>query len=193
MVEQPWTLCTHVVPKGLGLGNKNINTYSATVTWILKEASSHLGRILFSWWKGAYLDVESKKWRLRADFLTDCAIGIEIYVLSKYTHLSTYILCGTTVLKERRRLRHLDVDGRRRSVAPNCPRRSRKEKVKSNLEEKFKAAIDDKNDKHLLNDSIPETSVSSNQCKTETEDLDSYVKDIKARISNMENLLNEFH
>uniref|UniRef100_A0A1A9VUY8 Uncharacterized protein n=1 Tax=Glossina austeni TaxID=7395 RepID=A0A1A9VUY8_GLOAU len=29
---------------------------------------------------------------------------------------------------------------------------SRKEKVKSNLEEKFKGAIDDKNDKHLLND-----------------------------------------
>uniref|UniRef100_A0A1A9UDM4 Uncharacterized protein n=1 Tax=Glossina austeni TaxID=7395 RepID=A0A1A9UDM4_GLOAU len=34
---------------------------------------------------------------------------------------------------------------------------SRKEKVKSNLEEKFKAALDGKNDKHLLNDSISES------------------------------------
>uniref|UniRef100_A0A1A9ZCP6 Uncharacterized protein n=1 Tax=Glossina pallidipes TaxID=7398 RepID=A0A1A9ZCP6_GLOPL len=33
---------------------------------------------------------------------------------------------------------------------------SRKKKVKSNLKEKFKAAIDDKNDKHLLNDPISE-------------------------------------
>ncbi|KAI9586133.1 RUS family member 1 [Glossina fuscipes] len=93
------TLCTHAILKGLGVGNENINAYSATVTWILKEGSGHLGRILFSWWKGAQLDVESKKWRLRADFLNDCAMGIEIYVLPKYPHLSTYILCSTTVLK----------------------------------------------------------------------------------------------
>uniref|UniRef100_A0A1B0ESB6 Uncharacterized protein n=1 Tax=Glossina morsitans morsitans TaxID=37546 RepID=A0A1B0ESB6_GLOMM len=62
---------------------------------------------------------------------------------------------------------------------------SRKEKVKSDLEKKFKPAIDDKNDKHRLNDAISETSdldyndlekedthnvneasVSSNRCKT---------------------------
>uniref|UniRef100_A0A1A9VE78 Anoctamin n=1 Tax=Glossina austeni TaxID=7395 RepID=A0A1A9VE78_GLOAU len=35
---------------------------------------------------------------------------------------------------------------------------SRIEKVKSNLEEKFKAAIDDKNDKHLINDPFSEKS-----------------------------------
>uniref|UniRef100_A0A1B0FLK9 Protein root UVB sensitive/RUS domain-containing protein n=1 Tax=Glossina morsitans morsitans TaxID=37546 RepID=A0A1B0FLK9_GLOMM len=116
----PGTLCTHAIPKGLGVGNENINAYSATVTWILKEGSGHLRRILFSWWKGAKLDVESKKWPLRAHFLNDCAMGIEIFMLSKYPHLSTYILCGsTTVLKERRRLRHFDVDGRRRIEAPN--------------------------------------------------------------------------
>ncbi|TMW54846.1 hypothetical protein DOY81_000079 [Sarcophaga bullata] len=93
------TLCTHAILKGLGVGNENINAYSATVTWILKEGSGHLGRILFSWWKGAQLDIDSKKWRLRADFLNDLAMGIEIYVLPKYVHLSTQILCGTTVLK----------------------------------------------------------------------------------------------
>lgn len=93
------TLCTHAILKGLGVGNDNINAYSATVTWILKEGSGHLGRILFSWWKGAQLDIDSKKWRLRADFLNDMAMGIEIYVLPKYPHLATQILCGTTVLK----------------------------------------------------------------------------------------------
>lgn len=93
------TLCTHAILKGLGVGNDNVNAYSATVAWILKEGSGHLGRILFSWWKGAQLDIDSKKWRLRADFLNDLAMGIEIYVLPKYPHLSTQILCGTTVLK----------------------------------------------------------------------------------------------
>lgn len=96
---KPGTLCTHAILKGLGVGNENINAYSATVTWILKEGSGHLGRIFFSWWKGAQLDIDSKKWRLRADFLNDLAMGIEIYVLPKYTHLATQILCGTTVLK----------------------------------------------------------------------------------------------
>uniref|UniRef100_A0A1A9UNZ9 Protein root UVB sensitive/RUS domain-containing protein n=1 Tax=Glossina austeni TaxID=7395 RepID=A0A1A9UNZ9_GLOAU len=69
------------------------------VIWILKEGSGHLGRILFSWWKGAQLDVESKKWRLRADFLNDCAMGLEISMLPKYPHLSTYVLCGTTFIE----------------------------------------------------------------------------------------------
>ncbi|XP_017473603.1 PREDICTED: RUS1 family protein C16orf58 homolog [Rhagoletis zephyria] len=93
------TLCTHAILKGIGVGNENISAYSATVTWILKEGSGHLGRILFSWWKGSQLDVDSKKWRLRADFLNDLAMCIEIYVLPKYAHLSTQLLCGTTVMK----------------------------------------------------------------------------------------------
>ncbi|XP_037961215.1 RUS family member 1 [Teleopsis dalmanni] len=93
------TLCTHAILKGIGVGNDNVNAYSATATWILKEGSGHLGRIFFSWWKGSQLDVDSKKWRLRADFLNDMAMGIEIYVLPKYPHLSTQILCCSTVLK----------------------------------------------------------------------------------------------
>lgn len=81
------------------MGNDNVTAYSATVTWILKDGSGHLGRILFSWWKGSQLDIDSKKWRLRADFLNDLAMGIEIYVLPKYQSFSTYLLCATTVLK----------------------------------------------------------------------------------------------
>lgn len=93
------TLCTHAILKGIGVGSENVNAYSATVTWILKEGSGHLGRIVFAWWQGSQLDVDSKKWRLRADFLNDLAMGIEIYVLPKYPHLSTQILCGSTMLK----------------------------------------------------------------------------------------------
>uniref|UniRef100_A0A1A9Z514 Protein root UVB sensitive/RUS domain-containing protein n=1 Tax=Glossina pallidipes TaxID=7398 RepID=A0A1A9Z514_GLOPL len=44
--------------KGLGVDNENINAYSATVTWILKEGNGHLWRMLFSWRKGAQLNVD---------------------------------------------------------------------------------------------------------------------------------------
>ncbi|XP_030384135.1 RUS1 family protein C16orf58 homolog [Scaptodrosophila lebanonensis] len=94
------TLCTHAILKGIGVGNENVNAYSATVTWILKEGTGHVGRIFFAWWKGCQLDIDSKKWRLRADFLNDLAMSIEIYVLPKYPNqLSTQILCISTLLK----------------------------------------------------------------------------------------------
>uniref|UniRef100_A0A1A9ZNP9 Protein root UVB sensitive/RUS domain-containing protein n=1 Tax=Glossina pallidipes TaxID=7398 RepID=A0A1A9ZNP9_GLOPL len=93
------TLCTHAIPQGLGLGNENINAYSATVTWILKEASGHLWPVV-------------------------CAISTST-----------------------------DVEEASRRTALGAG----------------------------------ETSVSSNRCETETEDLETY---LKARISNM---LNEFH
>ncbi|XP_055920908.1 RUS family member 1 [Eupeodes corollae] len=93
------TLCTHAILKGIGVGSDSVSAYSATVTWIFKEGSGHIGRILFSWWKGSQLDVDSKKWRLRADFINDVAMGVEIYILPKYPLYSTYILCSTTVLK----------------------------------------------------------------------------------------------
>ena len=45
------------------------------------------------------MDIDSKKWRLRADFLNDLAMGIEIFVLPHFQELSTYILCGTSTMK----------------------------------------------------------------------------------------------
>lgn len=45
------------------------------------------------------LDIDSKKWRIRADVLNDVAMALEILVLPRYTDYSTYILCGTTSIK----------------------------------------------------------------------------------------------
>ena len=46
------TLTTHAILKGIGVGSDVISPFSATVTWILKEGTGHIGKILFSWWKG---------------------------------------------------------------------------------------------------------------------------------------------
>lgn len=45
------------------------------------------------------LDIDSKKWRLRADFINDVAMGIEIFMLPRFPEMSTYILCATTTMK----------------------------------------------------------------------------------------------
>lgn len=45
------------------------------------------------------LDIDSKKWRIRADILNDIAMGIEILVLPRYEKYTTYILCATTSMK----------------------------------------------------------------------------------------------
>lgn len=45
------------------------------------------------------LDIDSKKWRIRADVLNDMAMAVEILVLPQYLPHSTYILCATTSIK----------------------------------------------------------------------------------------------
>lgn len=45
------------------------------------------------------MDIDSKKWRIRADVLNDIAMGIEIFVLPHFMDHATYILCGTTTMR----------------------------------------------------------------------------------------------
>uniref|UniRef100_U5ES86 Uncharacterized protein n=1 Tax=Corethrella appendiculata TaxID=1370023 RepID=U5ES86_9DIPT len=93
------TLTTHSILKGVGVGSDQVNPLSATVTWVLKDGTGHFGRILFAWWKGTELDLNSKKWRLRADILNDLAMTIDLFVLPLYPKYATFILCCTTTMK----------------------------------------------------------------------------------------------
>ncbi|XP_058819690.1 RUS family member 1-like [Topomyia yanbarensis] len=93
------TLTTHSILKGVGVGSDMANPLSATVTWVLKDGTGHFGRILFAWWKGTELDIDSKKWRIRADILNDVAMAIDLFVLPCYPKAATFILCATTTMK----------------------------------------------------------------------------------------------
>lgn len=93
------TLTTHAILRGIGVGNESATALSATATWVLKEGAGHCGRIVFAWARGTQLDLDSKKWRLRADVLNDVAMFVEIFVLPHFVEHSTYVLCGTTTLK----------------------------------------------------------------------------------------------
>ncbi|CAH0746144.1 unnamed protein product [Diatraea saccharalis] len=57
-----------------------------------------MGRILFAFTHGTYLDAYSKKWRLYADTLNDAAMCIEI-ALPLFKNYTTFALCVSTVMK----------------------------------------------------------------------------------------------
>lgn len=72
------TLATQASLKGVGVGNQEATVAAATVTWLLRDGTGMLGRILFAWLKGSQLDSDAKKWRLFADILNDIAMFMEI-------------------------------------------------------------------------------------------------------------------
>lgn len=92
------TLATQASLKGVGVGNQEATVAAATVTWLLRDGTGMLGRILFAWLKGSKLDSEAKKWRLFADILNDIAMFIEI--LAPYCPaFFTLIVCTAGIFK----------------------------------------------------------------------------------------------
>ncbi|XP_048006625.1 RUS family member 1 [Leguminivora glycinivorella] len=91
-------LATQEVLRGVGVGDTNATPLAATVTWVLKDGCGHVGRIVFAFSHGTYLDAYSKKWRLYADTLNDAAMCIEI-ALPLFRNYTTFALCVSTVMK----------------------------------------------------------------------------------------------
>ncbi|KAM6155882.1 RUS family member 1 [Rhynchocyon petersi] len=71
-------LATQAVLQGIGVGNAKASVSAATATWLVKDSTGMLGRIVFAWWKGSRLDCNAKQWRLFADVLNDIAMFLEI-------------------------------------------------------------------------------------------------------------------
>ncbi|CAG9760087.1 unnamed protein product [Ceutorhynchus assimilis] len=83
---------TRAVLTSVGVGNSEANAISAATTWILKDGTGMVGRILFAWWKGSGLDSDCKKWRYFADILNDAAMLMEL-CLCYYSSWSMEVLC----------------------------------------------------------------------------------------------------
>ncbi|KAM9457865.1 RUS family member 1 [Clarias gariepinus] len=92
------TLATQASLKGVGVGNQEATVAAATVTWLLRDGTGMLGRILFAWFKGSKLDSEAKKWRLFADILNDVAMLMEI-TAPHFPPFFTLIVCIAGVFK----------------------------------------------------------------------------------------------
>ncbi|XP_074922022.1 RUS family member 1 isoform X1 [Chelonoidis abingdonii] len=91
-------LATQAVLKGVGVGDQTSTVAAATVTWILKDGTGMLGRILFAWMKGSKLDCDAKQWRLFADGLNDLAIFMEI-LAPAFPACFTLIICTSGFFK----------------------------------------------------------------------------------------------
>ncbi|XP_029365320.1 RUS family member 1 [Echeneis naucrates] len=92
------TLATQASLKGVGVGNQEATVAAATATWLLRDGTGMLGRILFAWQKGRKLDSEAKKWRLFADVLNDIAMFMEI-LAPYFPAFFTVIVCTAGLFK----------------------------------------------------------------------------------------------
>ncbi|CAL8266265.1 unnamed protein product [Gadus morhua 'NCC'] len=92
------TLATQASLRGVGVGNQEATVAAATITWLLRDGTGMLGRILFAWRKGTKLDSEAKIWRLFADVLNDFAMFMEI-VAPHFPASFTLIVCTAGIFK----------------------------------------------------------------------------------------------
>ncbi|CAI9609850.1 unnamed protein product [Staurois parvus] len=92
------SLATHSLLRGSGVGDSSATVAAATVTWILKDGTGMVGRILFAWIKGSQLDCDAKRWRLFADVLNDMAIFMEI-VAPVFPSCFTLMVCTAGTLQ----------------------------------------------------------------------------------------------
>ncbi|XP_061188413.1 RUS family member 1-like [Saccostrea echinata] len=92
------TLAAQAMLKGVGVGDESATVMAATLTWILKDGTGMLGRIMFAWIQGTSLDCDAKRWRLFADILNDLAIFMEIMAPNFKTYF-TPIVCTAGVCK----------------------------------------------------------------------------------------------
>ncbi|XP_075897545.1 RUS family member 1 [Nelusetta ayraudi] len=92
------TLATQASLRGAGVGDQEATVAAATITWLLRDGTGMLGRIVFAWWKGIKLDSEAKKWRLFADVLNDMAMFMEI-LAPYFPPFYTLIVCTAGVFK----------------------------------------------------------------------------------------------
>uniref|UniRef100_A0A8B9M3H6 Zgc:162613 n=1 Tax=Astyanax mexicanus TaxID=7994 RepID=A0A8B9M3H6_ASTMX len=92
------TLATQASLRGVGVGNQEATVAAATITWLLRDGTGMLGRILFAWLKGSKLDSEAKKWRLFADILNDLAMFMEI-AAPHFPPFFTLIVCIAGIFK----------------------------------------------------------------------------------------------
>ncbi|KAL4223503.1 hypothetical protein ACF0H5_016974 [Mactra antiquata] len=92
------TLAAQAVLKGYGVGDESATLLAATMTWLLKDGTGMLGRILFAWFQGTSLDCDAKRWRLFADIINDIAILLEI--MGPHLPFSfTIVVCISGTLK----------------------------------------------------------------------------------------------
>ena len=93
------SLATKAVLEGVGVGDENATSLSATITWLLRQGAGMVGQIMFTWIQGSDLDHNCKRWRLFADILNDAAMCIELSGPLWSPVTLQFILCFASVAR----------------------------------------------------------------------------------------------
>ncbi|XP_059481742.1 RUS family member 1 isoform X2 [Neocloeon triangulifer] len=93
------TLTTRAIMQGVGVGDAAATPLAATITWIMRDGTGMVGRIVFASWKGPELDTNCKKWRLAADILNDMAMSLELCSPLFPESYFALVLCLATSMK----------------------------------------------------------------------------------------------
>ncbi|CAG0890497.1 unnamed protein product [Cyprideis torosa] len=87
------SFATRAVLKGAGVGDESATALAATVSWLLRDGTGMVSRIVFAWWKGQDLDFNNKQWRLFADVACDIATALNMSSALFGDTFYTPILC----------------------------------------------------------------------------------------------------
>ncbi|TNN05547.1 RUS1 family protein C16orf58 [Schistosoma japonicum] len=91
-------LASQAVLIGVGVGNSSATILGASLTWMFKDGSGMIGRILFAGYHGINLDCDCKFWRFVADIFNDCALFLEL-ISPLFDYLFIPLLCFANLLK----------------------------------------------------------------------------------------------
>jgi hypothetical protein len=92
-------LAARAVLQSIGVGNEKATAYGATLTWLIKDGTGMIGRILFAWQKGPYLDSNSKTWRLYADIMNDLSFFVDLLAPFSSDFFTIYVISFSGLLK----------------------------------------------------------------------------------------------
>lgn len=91
-------LATLAILKGVGVGDSSATPLAAALTWMLKDGTSMVSRIIFAWLQGVDLDCNAKRWRLVADVLNDVGHFLEL-LAPLFPQLFLFIVCTASISK----------------------------------------------------------------------------------------------
>ncbi|CAD5217062.1 unnamed protein product [Bursaphelenchus xylophilus] len=92
-------LSTAAILKGAGVGDQSATVLSAALSWILKDGAGMIGRIIFAWSYGTFLDSDSKRWRLMADLLNDVSFFVDILAGTFPPSYFVVIVCLSSLMR----------------------------------------------------------------------------------------------
>jgi hypothetical protein len=100
-------LAARAMFESIGVGDEASTVYGATLTWLIRDGTGMLGRILFAYYQGSALDSNSKMWRLYADILNDFSFMVDLATPLFAKTYSIYFISFSGLLRVIHLLFHL--------------------------------------------------------------------------------------